>query len=145
MAITKNVYNQFTELVGDGTIDLDGDTFKMALCSALTFTAANTLWSEVSSTDLGTANGYTAAGQALTSVTWSQTSGTATFDSADVSWTATGGSIAATDAVLYDDTVVSPADALMFNYDFGGTETAVDTTNFVIQAPASGWFTAVTA
>lgn len=140
MAVTINKYNKFGEYFGDGTIDLDGDTFKLALMnSSHVFTATNTVWANVSANDLGTANGYTAAGQALTSVTWVESSGVVTWDSADVTWTAAGGSIAADDGVLYSDTAAS--DELAFSIDFDGTQTAGDGTDFKVVWNASGIFT----
>jgi hypothetical protein len=47
--------------------------------------------------------GYTAGG-ATAAATWANASGTETFDCADVSWTASGGTIVARFAVIYDST-----------------------------------------
>lgn len=144
MAVTINFYDKLVEYLGDGTMDMDGDSFKLALMdSSHTFTSTNSVWADVSANDLGTANGYTAAGQALTTPTWVESSGTITFDAVDVTWTASGGSIAADDGVLYDDTPTSPADPLICSVDFDGTQTAGDGTDFVVAWNASGIFTFV--
>lgn len=147
MAVTINIYNHLSELMGDATIDLDADSFAVMLMnSSHTFTATNTIRTDVSANQIATANGYTQAtgggtGKLLTSVTWNRSGGTTTFDSADISWTASGGSIAADDLVAFDDTTTSPADALMWSVDFDGTQTAGDGTAFNVNVHASGWFT----
>ena len=93
MAATVSFYDSFKEYIGDGTIDMDNDTFKLMLVtSTYTFSAAHTVKTDITN-ELSTANGYTAGGASLTSVTWSQTSGTATFDAADTAWTASGGNL----------------------------------------------------
>lgn len=142
MAVTINPYNKFGEYFGDSTIDLDGDTFKLALMGvAHTYTAANNAWADVSANEIASANGYTTPGQNLTSVTWVEAAGTVTWDAADVTWTASGGSIAASDGVIYDDTTTVPADALCFSVDFDGLQTAGDGTPFNVNWNASGIFT----
>lgn len=75
-------------------------TFKVTLhSSAYTFAATHSVYADLTN-ELATANGYTNGGLALSTVTWSQASGTATFDAADSVWTASGGSIVARRAVL---------------------------------------------
>lgn len=146
---TINFYDQFIEYVGDhsGTtagIDLNNDTFKIELYNSThVFTPANTNRSQISANALATAFGYTNPGQNLTSVTWTSVTNTQTWDAADNTWTASGGSIGpADDAVIYDDTSVTPfVDLLMCSIDFGGPETAGDGTDFKITFNASGVFT----
>lgn len=107
MAASFTFYNSFREYLGDGTIDLDTHTFKvMLVASGYTFSAAHTAKSDITN-ELSTANGYTAGGATLASVNWGHSGGTATFDAADTSWTASGGSIVARGAVIYDDTAAS--------------------------------------
>lgn len=134
------MYHQLTELLGDATIDLDGHTFKVALMNAThTFVPTNTVWADVSANEVANGFGYTTGGATLASVTWSQTTGTATFDFTDPEWTASGGSIGPTaHAVFYDDTVAGGP--LMFSVDFGQTITAVDGVRIVIQLAATGLF-----
>jgi hypothetical protein len=141
MAVTINAYPKFLEYLGP-IIDFSADTLKGELHNSLTHTSTHTQRSDVSASALATANGYTNPGQTLASVTWVETSGTIKLDSADVSWTASGGSIGpATDLVLYDDTTASPVDALLFDVDFGESKTAGDGTAFLVTVHANGWFT----
>jgi hypothetical protein len=98
-------YDSVAELIGDGTIDLDSDTFKIALlASTYTPDAAHDEWADVSSHEIAGSFGYTTGGATLANVTWSQTGGVATFSSDNQVWTASGGNIAARYGVIYDDT-----------------------------------------
>lgn len=144
MVVSINFYDQFIEYMGDGGIDMDTDTFNIELYNSThTFTQANNDRADVSANALATGNGYTNPGQNLGSVTWTQSSGTTTFDAADTTWTASGGSIGpADDAVIYSDTSTVPtADLLVCSIDFGGGETAGNGTDFKITYNASGIFT----
>jgi hypothetical protein len=107
MAASISFYDSFREFVGDGTIDLDGDTFKVMLVTdAYTFSAAHTVKTDITN-ELSTANGYTAGGATLGTVTWGHSGGTATFDAANTVWTATDSGITARRAVIYSDTAAS--------------------------------------
>lgn len=139
---TFNFYNTFREYKSDGTVDLDGDTFKVLLT-----TSAYTPDSEAHSvlTDITnevSGNGY--ARQTLTSVTWNRSTNTMTFDSADPVFTASGGSIVARYWVIYDDTPVSPADPLVAWGLIDNTPadvTVTDGNTLTLQVNASGWWT----
>ncbi len=140
MAVTYNAYDTFLELMGDNTIDMDGDTFGITLHNAYTFSAAHDEYADVSASEIATGNGYTQVTETLASVTWGQTGGTVVFDAANVTWSASGGSIGpATDAIVDSDT--STNDKLIFNIDFGASETAADASDFQINWNASGIFT----
>ena len=84
----------------DGTFDLDTDTFKMALfLSTSNLGAASTTYAGVTN-EHANANGYTTGGGAIT-ISLSGTT-TVTVDGTDVSWTASGGSIVARFACIYE-------------------------------------------
>lgn len=101
MAASITFYNSFKEYAADGTFDLNTDTFKvMLVASSYTFSAAHTVIADCSASEISNA-GYTAGGATLASVTFSQTSGTATFDAADSTWTASGASLIARRAIIY--------------------------------------------
>lgn len=139
------MYGSAKEFIGDSTIDLDGHTFKAQLHSSSYTANLNTQSVRADLTnELATANGYTAGGATLGSVTWTLSSGTVTFDSADVQWTASGGSITARTSVIYDDTPSSPLDPLLA-YDLLDTTpadvTATSGNTFTVQINASGIFT----
>lgn len=139
MAITVNIYNHTARLFADGTCEAT-DTYKLMLCSAATFSAADTTLAGVSKTESTAGTGYTAGGQALANVSVSTiTTNDAKFDADDVIWTAAGGSIQAAYAILYNDTEASDAPLAFIN--FGGTFTAVDTTDFIVVWNSSGIFT----
>lgn len=102
------IYHGFKEYAGDGSIDMDGDTFKVTLHTSASNAADLTTDLHGSITNEVTGNGY--AEQTLTSVTWTRVTATVTYDSANSAYTASGGSIVARFAVIYDDTPTSPAD-----------------------------------
>jgi hypothetical protein len=103
------VYNEFKATFGLKALNLNVDSMKVALfqstsnCGNVALATAQyaTLTNQVAS-----ANGYTTGG-VVAAPTYSQTAGTATFDTADATWTASGGSIVARFAVLYDDTATA--------------------------------------
>jgi hypothetical protein len=141
VAVSINFYNKFIEYIGDGTIDLDNDTFTVILMNGShTFNATHTQRTDIAANQLSTANGYTQDAKNLGSVTWTESGGTVTFDAADVTWTASGGDIGpAAHAVIYSDTAAG--DELMCSIDFDGSQTAGDGTDFKITFHASGIFT----
>jgi hypothetical protein len=142
MAASISFYNSFREYVADGTIDLDTHTFKvMLVSSAYTFSAAHTVKADITN-ELATANGYTAGGATLGSVTWAHSGGTATFDAADTAWTASGGSITARRAVIYDDTAASDELVASILLDTTPADvTATDGNPLTLVWNASGIFT----
>lgn len=109
MALPSNwtVYAQFKLALGKKQIDLSADTFKVALFQS-TSDCGNANHSTAKYADftnqVANANGYTTGGASAGAGTYTNSSGTETFDTGDVSWTASGGSIVSRFAVLYDDT-----------------------------------------
>ena len=95
--------------LGDGTIDMDADAFKMALALSTSNIATTSVNGYATVTnEHANGNGYTTGGEAVASPTWTESTGTVTFDCADQVWTASGGSIVARYAFIYDDTVTTP-------------------------------------
>lgn len=138
MAVSISLYNHTAKLFADGS-NAAADTYKVMLCSAATFSAADTTLAGITKTEVS-GNGYTAAGAALTGVTVTTvTTNDAMFDASDVTWSATGGSIAAAYAILYNDTDTN--DPPLAFIDFGGTESAGAGTDFKIVWNTSGIFT----
>jgi hypothetical protein len=139
---TFTLYDSVAEWIADGTIDLDTHTFKIILVtSAYTPSAAHDELADITN-QLSTANGYTAGGGTLANVTWTRAAGVATFDSDNFVWTASGGSITARRAVMYDDTVAG--DPLIGHFLLDATPadlTATDGNTFTVGPHASnGWF-----
>jgi hypothetical protein len=85
----------------NGTFDIDSDTFKMALfLSTSNIGAASTTYAGVTN-EHANANGYTTGGVALT-MTLAGTTTVTVDSSSDPVWTASGGSITARFAVIYE-------------------------------------------
>lgn len=82
------VYSKAALAMSKGSYNLASDTYILALITNSYTPAPNTdaLWSDVSANELTTANGYTAGGVALTSVTDTLATATATFTSAAATW-----------------------------------------------------------
>lgn len=140
---TFTLYNHFAESIGDGSIDLDTHSFKIALLdSGYSPSGAHSQWSNVSGDEIAGSYGYTTGGATLTSVTWSQTGGTATFDSDNQVWSASGGSISARYAVIYDDTHANDALIGYVLLDTAPADlTATDGNTMTVGPHASnGWF-----
>ncbi len=142
-------YNEFTELIGDGTIDLDADTFNLGLYLSTSNAATLTLSGRAAVTNQhASANGYTQPGSAIDSPTWVRSTGTTTFDSADEVFTASGGSIVCRFAVIDDDTVTTPVADPLVCYSLLDNSpadvTATDTNTLTIAMHGSGIFTIAT-
>lgn len=134
--------------LADGTFDLD-DTTNWKLALYLSTSNANTLSGSEVIADLtnehAAANGYSAGGAALTTETWTNSSGTITFDAADVVFTASGGSIVARFAVIYKNatvnSIVKPILAVCLLDTAPADVTATDGNTLTIVMNASGIFT----
>jgi hypothetical protein len=139
VAVTISLYNHTAKRFAEGS-NGSGDTYKLALYTAATFAAANTTLASVTKTEVANGNGYTTGGQALASVavTTFSTNG-AKFDADDVTWSADGGPITASYAILYNDTDAD--DPPVAFIDFDGSESAGDGTDFLVVWSASGIFT----
>lgn len=143
------LHDNIKEYIGDGTVDLNGDAFKMALhtASSTVATTSENSWATFAGTkaEVANGNGYTTGGETLNGVTWTQpVAGTAMFDCDNVTWTASGGSITARYACIYDDTVASPVvDPIVCHSLLDDTPddvTATDGNDFVITINANGVF-----
>ena len=137
-------YETGREKLADGTYDTDTDTFKLALflstSDADTLTAGNDVFGDLTN-EHAAANGYTAGGNTLASVTWVLSGETVTFDSADTVFTASGGSIIARFAVIYDTTATSGLLVKCILDSAPADVTATDGNTLTIQMNASGIFT----
>lgn len=100
-----SVHNQFKKQLMLKTLDLDSDTFKMAMYTASYTWSTDGTDVAYSATNEIAATGYTAGGQALTglAVTQDDTNDWAKWDANDVTWTSLAAA-APRHALLYDDT-----------------------------------------
>lgn len=139
MAVTISLYNHTAKRFADGS-NISSDVYKLMLCTAATFNAANTTLASVTKTEVAEAFGYTTGGATVSGllVTTLGTNG-AKLDATDVSWTAVGGSITASYAILYNASDLdNPPVAFI---DFGEVETAGAGTDFLVVWNTSGIFT----
>jgi hypothetical protein len=142
MAPSISLYNHTTARFANGA-NAVGDTYKLMLCSAATFDAANTTLASITKTEIS-GNGYTTGGATLANVAVTTVAtNNAKFDADDVSITASGGSIAASHAILYNDTDADDPPVAFLNFD--GTITATAGVPFVVQWNANGIVTFTTA
>ena len=143
MAATAwTLHDRTIERIGDNTIDLDNDTFRVALFRSTSNAETESLndFSQLTN-ETAAGNGYTAGGNVLTGVAWTSAGGVARFDSNDTTWNATGGSIVAQIAVLYDGTDASRS--IIAHSTLDPAEINITSGNFLtIQMNAAGIFTA---
>jgi hypothetical protein len=139
VAVTVSVYNHTAARFASGA-NAVGDTYKVMLCTAATFNAANTTLAGITKTEVTNANGYTTGGATLGSVAVTTvTTNDAKFDADDVTWSATDSGITASYAILYNDSDTD--DPPVAFIDFGASETASAGTDFLLVWNASGIFT----
>ena len=135
-----NKFNSFTEHVAEKVHNLGGDTLKWLLTNSAPV-ATNTVKANL--TEISAGNGYTAGGPTPTISSSAQASGVYKLVLADVTITASGGSIGPFRyVVLYNDTPTSPADPLIGWYDYAAALTLADGESFLIDAdPTAGVLT----
>jgi len=123
----------------NGTFDLDTDTFLMALfLSTSNIGAASTTYAGVTN-EHANANGYTTGGISMGPLTLAGTTTVTVDDPVDPVWTASGGSITARFAVIYE----SGGDVLCYCL-LDSTPADVTATNgntLTVALNASGIFT----
>ena len=133
------IYDDAKERLADGTFDLDGDTFKCALCATThtPLSSGHGVYSDISA-NLSSDTDYAAV--TCSGVTWDETNGTVTFDCNDISF-GTSVTITARYAVLFDDTTTSDCLLAYSDLDDGGAYVASTNGTFEIQIHANGVFT----
>jgi hypothetical protein len=122
----------------NGTFDIDTDTWKMALFLSTSNLAAGSTTYAALTNEHANANGYLTGGKSI-ALTLAGTT-TVTVDiTTDPVWTASGGSITAKWAVIYE---VSGNVLCYCTLDSGGADvTATDGNTLTVAANASGVFT----
>ena len=109
------IFEEFALNVAGGAYSLvtgsAGDTIKLGIVNNSTIPTAATgtpVWGDFSANDVSPSGNYTANGLTLASQTYTEASGTATFDAADVTISQSASGF--TDAywgIIYDDTLAS--------------------------------------
>lgn len=132
---TYTKYQDFSEQLHRAKHDFGSHTYKVALTNTAPNVATHAGLADI--TEISAGNGYSAGGTATT-IGISETGGTTTVTATDVTFTASGGSIANFRyAVLYNDTATSPADALVAYWDSGATQTITTGNSFVVDFGAN--------
>lgn len=115
---TVTLFEKFAEDAAEGVHNLASDTLKVALTNAAPNAASNTVFADI--TEIVAGNGYTAGGVTATVDASALSGGVYTLTLSGVSWTASGGDIAANRyAVLYNDTATG--DPLIAFADLGAS------------------------
>lgn len=130
-------FNKFNAFVADVSHKLHDmltgttDVYKVYLTNTLPV-ASNTVYNTPA--DLATANGYTATGTTIGTITGSQTSGTFSFSGGtNPAWTASGGNIGPFEwAVLYNST----SGKLIGWWDYGTAITLTNGNTFTVSLPS---------
>ena len=127
-----NKFNCFVQDVANKKHDMKTgttDVFKVYLTNTLPI-AANTVYNTPA--DLATANGYTATGVSIGTITGAQAAGVMSFaGGTNPSWTASGGSIIFQWALLYNST----SGVLIGWWDYGATITLTNGNTFTVTLP----------
>ena len=130
------VYNEFKHVIMEKTMDLSngGDTIKVALMATAHSGSDkdDNGWSSVSTNEVTSTVGYTAGGATLANQATSvdDTNDYGKFTADDVTWSSS--TITAYYAVIYDDTVATPAKPLIASIDFSGAKSS-NNGNFTIE------------
>ena len=137
MALSITFGNHFKNHLALGDLNLDTDTFMLALmATGFTFNKdTHEDWADVSASEYAdTTHGYAAAGAAVTTtVTEDDTDDRTEIALSNTAWTATGGDIGPSPgAILYDDTETDKVIVCYLNFD--GNKTAVESANFEVNS-----------
>jgi len=144
------VFNEFSDYIGDGSHDLDGDSFKVMLITNGVVPSATTASPDSSDFTEVTGTGYTAGGEALTT-TYTHAAGTTTFDATNdpITWTQNGaGPTNIYYAIIYNTTHAGINDAVAFidmTSDGGTTPISLQDGDISITFHANGIFQTVIA
>lgn len=141
MAVSVFTYTKLLSSLCAGEANLPSDTFKVMLLSAYTVGTtqddAQYLADVLAVATQTTGSGYTAGGQALTGVTWTQTGHQFALDCDDPTWDPS--SISAAFALFYDSTPATDATRpLLCCWDFGGTAGPSVADAFTLPISTSG-------
>ena len=144
MTAEIKIYDSFQKYMGDGTIDLDNDTFKVALVSSsYTPSASHTTFSDITD-ELPTAFGYISGGNTLSSISWTQTGNIIVWNAASTAWDAIGGDIVARYAVIYksgtSNSIVDPLVAYILLDNTHADVTIIDTRSLLLKFDPAGIF-----
>ena len=144
MAATAwTLYDKAKKKLGNGTIQLGVNVFKMQLHTSASNASTSTLSTAASVTnEVANGNGYTTGGKSCASPTWTVGASASQyrFDSDDLVWTATGGNIANVKFAVVKN---SAGQALMWSRLTTAQFTLTQNNTLTVQINANGYFTLV--
>lgn len=130
-----NKFQAFVEKLAEKSFNLGSDTLKVLLSNDAPSASLDAVKADLTS-ELSTANGYTAGGATPTISSSAQSAGTYKLVLGDVTFTASGGSIGPFRyAVLWDDTAAS--DELIGWWDYGSSITLASGESFTVDFDAT--------
>jgi len=146
---TFTLFQEFALSLANGYHDLDGDTFSVILVSdAITGMGITATPDRDDFSEVGPSGGYSTGGIALTTPSWTEADGVATFDdsgASGVTWTAAAGSPTnIKTGLLVNDEVTATYDCIGFidmTADAGGTAISLVAGSITITWGAGGIFT----
>jgi hypothetical protein len=126
-----NKFNAFVENVFEKVHNCQSDALRVLLTNTAP-TSSNAVKADLAEISAG--NGYSAGGPSCTVSSSAQSGGTYKLVIADITITASGGSVGPFRyAVLWNDTPTSPADPLIGFWDYGSGLTLLDGESVVID------------
>ena len=130
---TFTKFQPMVENLAEKVFNLGTDTLKVMLSNTA---PTNTFGTKSQITEISAGNGYTAGGQQATQVSSAQTGGTYKLVCSDVTFAASGGTMATFRyAILYDDTAAN--DELIGYWDYGTGVSLGDGESFVVDFNAT--------
>lgn len=126
-----NKHNQFVADICNKVHNLGSDALKILLTNTAP-TAANSVYADISATELANGSGYTTGGSAATLVSSTQSSGTYTLTLNNVTFTASGSMGPFRYADLYNTTPASPLKPLIGWWDYGSSLTLATGDTFTV-------------
>lgn len=128
-----NKFNAFVGYMAEGKMVGSTDAYKVMLTNTAPV-ATNSLYGDISGTELANGNGYTTGGAAVGTISDTNTSGTVKFvASADNVFTATGSMGPFRYAVFYDTTPTTPLKPLVGWWDYGSSITLASGETFTVD------------
>lgn len=144
---TSLLFQETSKYIGDGSHDMDNDTFSVILITTLPL-VVDISPDRSDYTEVTAGGGYTAGGITLTTPTWTEAGGVTTLDDTDAFklWTSAGAGDPANvvAALLVNDTHAGTNDALAFidlTTDAGVTPISLLTGDIKITWGGAGVFT----
>lgn len=134
-----DVYNHYSELIGNAQLDLNAITAKVSLhTSAYTFAATHQQYSDLAG-ELATGSGYTSGGETVANLSLARSGLITTWDGNDVVWSAATFTVRR--AVLRAvGSIFGLTDPLLFSilFDDAPADVSVTNSNFTIAWNALG-------